>query len=51
MRAQIRELKKKNQLLTNELAALKKAKEDVVSEAQKEVLERLLKVTRPSQIE
>ena len=51
MRAQIRDLKKKNLQLTNELAALKQAKDETVIEAQKRVLERLLKVTQSTQNE
>jgi hypothetical protein len=55
MRAEIRNLKKKNQQLVHELDALKQAKSQEIrvakDEAQKEVLERLLKWTQPSQNE
>jgi vacuolar-type H+-ATPase subunit H len=55
MRAEIRNLKKKNQQLVHELDALKQAKSQEIrvakNEAQKEVLERLLKWTQPSQNE
>ena len=55
MRVQIRELKKKNRELTNEVAALKHAAShamgNAVEQGQKEVLERLLKVMQPTQNE